>query len=465
MKSLAFIVACCFAVPALADVVHLKDGTNLEGSIRVTRDGYVVTDASGRTTTVPADSVRSFEIKKTAAAPQSAQENLESLRRSVANQDDLKQIVSRYRSFIEQNASTPAAADAQKDLAQWQDRLDKGMVKAGRDWVTPEQLETMQAGARQAAAKALPLVAAGKLPEADALVTPALAIAPASGELLYLKGLILYRQGQLIPARNSFQSAATAMPDSAAAHNNIAVILWKTRAQMPAMLEFDKAMLASPSNQTVLDNVSEALHSLPKEFQKSELTKRVVSNFNLQDSALQRQMAQRGLYRWGSQWLSQQEFALIQQQQKAVQDKIDDYQKQFDDNQQKLLQAAQTIDSDQQLMRQMEAQSFQVDPVSGQIVRFPLPQRYYDLQHDQELLKVEMNSRQRQQGELQRLAADQRSRLPQPQYNGVVKIFDVEGLSAGPKISGSDAVVASAPAPATRPAATRPAKGNGGADY
>ena len=466
MKSLAFIVACCFTVAGLADVVHLKDGTTLEGSIKVTRGGYVVTDASGKTTTVPAESVTSFEIKKT-VAPQSAQENLDSLRRSVANLDDLKQIVSRYKSFVAQYASTPAAGEAEKDLAQWQDRLDKGMVKAGRDWVTPQQLTTMQEGARDAAAKALPLVAAGKIKEADALIEPALAIAPASGELLYLKGVILYRQGQLVPARNAFQAAAAAMPDSAASHNNIAVILWKTRSQMPAMLEFDKAMLASPSNQTVLDNVAEALHGLPKEFQRNELTKRVVEHFNMQDAALQRQMAQRGSYRWGSQWLSQQEYALIQQQQKAVQDKIDDLQKQFDDNQQRLLQIAQTIDSDAQLMRQMEAQSFQVDPVSGQIVRFPLPQRYYDLQHDQDLLKVEMNTRQRQHGELQRLAAEQRTKLPEPQYSGAMKAFDVEGLPRGPKISGSDsaATPASAGVPATRPAATRPVNGNGGADY
>ena len=133
MKSLAFIVACCFAVTGLADVVHLKDGTTLEGSIEglLLRRICVVTDASGKTTTVPAESVTSFEIKKT-VAPLSAQENLDSLRRSVVNLDDLKQIVSRYKSFIAQYASTPSAGEAEKDLAQWQDRLDKGMVKAGR---------------------------------------------------------------------------------------------------------------------------------------------------------------------------------------------------------------------------------------------------------------------------------------------------------------------------------------------
>jgi Tfp pilus assembly protein PilF len=462
MKPLAFILASSFAAATLADVVHLKDGTSVEGSIKVTRDGYVVTDSSGKTITVPADSVKSFEIKKTVGS-QSSQENLESLRRSVANLDDLKQIVSRYKGFVAQNAGTPAGGEAQKDLAQWQDRLDKGMVKAGRDWVTPDQFATMQAGARDVAGKAVPLVAAGKLKEASALIEPSLAIAPASGELLYVKGVILYRQLQLVPARNAFQSSAAAMPENGAVHNNIAVILWKTRSQMPAMLEFDKAMLAMPSNQTVLDNVAEALHALPKESQKNELTKRVVERFNAQDAALQREMAQHGLYRWGSQWLSQQEYASIQQQQKAVQDKIDSIQKEFDENQQRLIQIAQTIDSDQQLMNQMQAQSVQFDPVSKQLVAFPLPQRFYDLQHDQELLKVELNTRQRQQPELQRLAAEQRSKLPQERYSGSMKIIDVEGLPGGTKVSATD--TGGTPAPATQPAATRPANGKGGADY
>jgi tetratricopeptide (TPR) repeat protein len=472
MKSLVFLLGCCLAIPALGDVVHLKDGSTLEGSIKRTRDGYVVSDADGKTTTVPADSVASIELKKPGGS-QSAQEGLDSLRRSVANLDDLKQIISRYKSFIDQHASTPIGAEAQKDLAQWQDRLDKGMVKAGKDWVTHEQLAALQAGAHDAVAKATPLIAAGKMKEAMALIDPALAVAPASGELLYLKGLVLYRQGQLVPARNAFQAVATSMPENAAAHNNIAVILWKTRAQMPALLEFDKAMAALPSSQTILDNVAEALHALPREHQKNDLTKRTVEHFNSQDAALQRQMAQHGLYRFGSQWLSQQEYESIQQQQKAVQDKIDALQRDFDGNQQRLIQIAETIDSDQQLMRQMEAQSFQVDPVTGQVVRFPLPQRYYDLQHDQELLKVEMNTRQRQQTELQRLAAEQRSKLPDPHYTGTMKAFDVEGLQSAAKSATAESpgtateVKASVPAkpPTTAPAATRPAKPAGGADF
>ncbi len=66
MKVIALGVALALVTPALGDIVHLNDGTSVEGSVRRTRDGYVVTDASGKTTTIPADAVKSFELKSTA---------------------------------------------------------------------------------------------------------------------------------------------------------------------------------------------------------------------------------------------------------------------------------------------------------------------------------------------------------------------------------------------------------------
>ena len=455
MKSFAFVLALCIASSAMADIVHLNDGSTIEGTIKRTRDGYIVTDASGKATTVSADAVKSIELKKS-PGPQSAEESLASLRRTVANIDDIKQIIARYKSFITQNAANPTAKEAEQDLAQWQDRLDKKMVKAGREWVTFEQLAALQSQARQAAGKAAPLVTAGKLAEASAVIDPALAVTPSSPELLYLKGVVLYRQSQWVPARNAFQAAATQQPENAAAHNNIAVVLWKTRSQMPALLEFDKAMLALPNNQTILDNVAEALHGLPAESHKSELTKRVVEHFNMQDSTLQREMAQRGLYRWGSRWLDKNQYAAIQQQQKAVQDKLNSLEAQFNANQQRLIQIAQTIDSDQQAMNVMQQQQGLLKDANGNVILIPLPQRYYDLQRDQQQLTLERDTVQRQQIELRRLAAEQQKNLPQATYGGLVKIFDVEGVAASP---------ATAPAASAASAATKPSNKTGGADY
>src|SRR6185312_9646672 len=110
-----------------------------------------------------------------------------------------------------------------------------------------------------------------------------------------------------------------------------------------AMLEFDKAMLAMPQNQTILDNVAEALHSLSDDYRKNDLTKKVVQLLNAQDTILQRDMAQKGMYRWGSQWLDTQQYAALDAQRKAVQDKIDAMQKEFDGNNTRMTKIRQDI--------------------------------------------------------------------------------------------------------------------------
>lgn len=438
MKPLIGLLALLLAVPALADIIHLNDGTTLQGDIKRTADGWLVTDATGKVTAIPAADVKSIELKK-AASPEGAEQQLASLRRSVANLDDVKRILERYQSFIKQNAGSAAAADARKDLAQWQDRLNRKLVKAGEQWVTPDEFNQLSEKSAQAADAVRPLVAAGKITEAMGAVDKALAITPKSPQLVYLKGVLLMRQGQLVPARNTFQSVEALLPDNAAAHNNIAVILWKTHAQMPALAEYDKAMIADPGNRTILDNVSEALHALPESYHKNSLTRRVVEHFNEQDAGLQKQMAGKGLYRWGAQWLNKDEYAQLEAARKAVQEKLDALKKDFDDNQARILRINTDITSDQQLMAQMQQESYQQD-ASGHVVFFPLPQRYYDLQKDVLSLQAERTAKQGQQVELQRLYAERQKELPAQRYTGMQKPFDVEGM----------------PAPATQPA-TRPA--------
>jgi Tfp pilus assembly protein PilF len=470
MKVLAVALALALAAPALADIVHLKDGTSVEGTVRRTRDGYVLTDSTGKTITIPTDDVKSFELKNSAPTPNDAGERLASLKRAVTNLDDLRQIIDRYKAFIAATKGTPAGNEAEKDLAQWQDRLDKKMVKAGKEWVTPDQLTSLQAGAKAASAKAVPLITAGQLKEAGAIVDQALTVAPASGDLLYLKGVILQRQNQTVPARNAFQSAAAQIPDHGPSHNNIAVILWKTHQMMPAMLEFEKAMTSMPNNQIILDNVAEALHSLTDEHKNNPLTKRVVSLFNLQDSTLQREMAQHSLYRWGSQWLDAQQYAVVEAQKKAVQDKLDAMQKEFDNSRNRLAQINQQIQDDQNLLNLMVQQSYGTD-VNGNAIQFPLPQRYYDIQREQSSLQGELRVKQMQLNDLSRQATEEQKKLPQPRYTGTQKTFDLEGMPGNgknPAPSGASPPQAGGAQPAKMPKTTpasAPTTRPGGGDY
>ena len=479
MKPLVFCVMALLAVPSFGEVVHLTDGSTLEGDLRRTNDGWLVTDASGKVTVVTASQVKSIELKK-GAAGDSADQKLGSLRRAVANLGDVKQIVERYKSFIAQNAGTPAGKSAEEDLTLWQDRLDKGLVKAGDQWVTREQLAELQARVLEVANQLRLLVAGGKLTEASGGVEKELAVSPQSASLLYLKSAILFRQAQLVPARNALQAAAVSLPDNAAIHNNLGVILWKQRAFMQALAEYDKAMLADPQNRTILDNVTEALHALPQEHKKSDLTKRVVAHYKDQEATLEKALAAQGQYRWGSDWLDEKEFNKIVAAQKAVQDKLDSLKKDLDDVQASLLKIAREIQDDKQLQQAIASQSVQLDPTTGRAYQLPLPQRYYDLERDVRSLQAEQVLKQRQLADLQKLQLQQANAMPTPKYSGSQKPFDVDAMPgarlapvAGGITAGSQPVAATPPttAPAaeatTAPPAPPPATGKptGGIDF
>jgi Tfp pilus assembly protein PilF len=447
MKRLVACILIALSAPIWGEIVHLSDGTTLEGELRRTNDGWTVTAVDGKVTVIPAGQVQSIELKKSGPAASSADQGLASLRRAVANLSDPKRIVERYQSFLKQNAGSPIIKDAEQDLALWQDRLDKGLVKAGDQWVTPAQLAELQAKSMEAANQLRPLIAAGKLTEANSALDRALSVSPQNPSLLYLKGVITYRQLQLVPARTAYQAAETVIPDHAATHNNIAVILWKQRSQMQALGEYDKAMLASPLDRTILDNVTEALHALPQEHQKSDLTKRVVQHYQDQEVALEKALAAQGQYRWGSQWLDEKEFNKLRAAEKLIQDKIDALKKDSDDLQAKILKIASDIQNDKQLQQAIANATMQIDPTSGRAYQLPLPQRYFDLDRDIRSMQVDQAMKQRQWADNQALILQQRKNMPVPKYLGVQKPFDVESMPGGSANSPAPVV-----APATIPA-------------
>lgn len=454
------VVLIALAAPAIGEVVHLNDGTTIEGTLQRTNDGWTVTAADGKVTTVTRSQVRSIEFKKSGAAPgDSAGQRLASLRRAMANQNDLPRIIERFKAFIAQNPNTPAAKEAEQDLSVWQDRLDKGLVRAGDQWVTKDQLAELQKQATQTAIAVRSLIEGGRLADAMAAVDKALTVSPQNASLLYLKGVICFRQNQLVPARDAFQAAAAADPGDAAAHNNIAVILWRQHTPVAALAEYDKAMAARPQDQTILDNVAEALHALPKEYTDKDLTRRAREHFTGQDAALRKTMADRGQYRWGSQWVDEREHNRLMAQQKAVQDKIDSMQREFDNTKATLVKLDRDIADDQQLAQTMVAQSVQVDPTSGQMYRLPLPQRYYDLQKDIASMQSEKILRKRQLEDLQKTALQQKNLMPQEKFTGAQKAFDADaapGLPAPPAPPVASANASTPPPPTTAPA-TAPA--------
>jgi tetratricopeptide (TPR) repeat protein len=471
MKVLVAAVLMLAAVSLHGEVVHLVDGTTLEGDLQRTSEGWIVTSTDGKATPVSFGQVKSIEMKKGANSGDSADARLASLRRATANRTDINEIIQRYQGFIAQNPGTQAAKDAGQELAQWQERRDKGLVKAGSQWVTPDQLAAMQSQTLEAAEKIRATIGAGKLAEASTALDRQLALNPQNPSLLYLKGVLCYRQSQLAPARNAFQAAAAALPEHAPTHNNIAVILWKQRSQMQALSEYDKAMQAGPPDQTILDNLTEAFHGLGPEHQKNDLTKRVVAHYQEQEAALEKQMEGKGLYRWGSLWLSEKDYAKIQAQEAAAKEKVDATKKEIDDVQARLIRINRDILDDRSIQQILANQTMQTDPISGRGYRLPLPQRYYDLERDVQSLLAEQSAKQKQLVDLQKLMAQQQQNFPVAKYTGLQKPFDADSMP-GAKVKAATLPASAAP-PTTAPTATPiapttpppPVRRTGGADF
>jgi len=442
MNRVVFCSLLLIAVSLFGDIVTLKDGTRIEGRAKRTPDGYVVTDASGAEKSVAASDVQSIELKKAPETPANAEQSLASLRRSVENLTDPNQAVQRYQSFITQNGGTPAAKAAQEDLAQWQDRAGKGLTKVADRWVTRQQLAELQTSGNAAAQQILPTLQANPS-EGAQLIDKALATNPASPALLYLKGVVLYRQNQLVPARKAFEPVASAFPQHAPTHNNLAVILYQTHSQMPALLEYDKAMLADPGNRQILDNVAEALQALPASLSKNELAKKAAADFKEQDSALENQMASQGLKRLGAQWVSDAEYARLQsaqtdaQRQQEASNTAAGLQAQIRQLDQQIAAATQSMNQTTALMNQQMVQ--QNAGARGRQTQLP-SQSYYQLQQQAQALQQQVQTltqqRDAKQRELDQLPRPnsqiQQAPTTQPGFTGKQSIFDERSLPGAP---------------------------------
>ena len=158
-------VACLLGIAAVgrADVVHLKDGREVEGEIRKTPDGWMVI-GDGKVTQVTVAEVASIEVKPVITAD-TAMSRLESLRHAADKLADIQQIIDRYQAFIKQNYDTPAATEARADLQTWRDRLSQGLVKVGDKWVTAAERDAARAQTTQSAVAIHDLINANHIKE------------------------------------------------------------------------------------------------------------------------------------------------------------------------------------------------------------------------------------------------------------------------------------------------------------
>lgn len=412
---------------ASADVLRLKDGTSIEGDVKKGEAGWVVTLPGGQTTTVSADQVKSIEA---AAKGGDDMAGLASLRRSTENATDAQPVIDKYNRFIGQSAGTPAADEAKKDLAVWQSRLDRGLVRVGTRWVTREERSQLQLNAVQIADRARQQMKDGRWTDAEASLADALAADPNSPTALYLRALLAYQSGQFVAARKDLEAVKASTPNHGPTLNNLGVIAVRQNRMGEAVNYFDQAMRVTPLDRTVMDNVAEMLHALSEEAPRPNvqraLLQRATALFQEQETKLIAKMKEQGLNRWGATWVNDADYARLKEAQKKIQEKMTAMQNEFDTTQRLIAGIDDRIAADESTLRQLESQSFRQD-LNGFLVQFPLPPVYYDIQRD---IQTQMAARQQAAAKLDSLRQQAKTiqrELPVPMYTGTLQMAGPDG--------------------------------------
>ena len=414
------------APPAAADVIRLKDGGSYEGDIRPHPDGWVVTEPDGRRIVVTRDRVAGLEAKPNKAVPAVVEQRLASLRRAADAMPDARQVIDRYRTFLQQYAGTQTAELARADLKVWQDRVDRGLTKVGDKWVTDDERRALLERSYDTAERAMELLRGGRANEAAPLLERSLAENPQNAAAWYLKGLLLIKQDKATDARKAFEQASALAPDHAATHNNLAVVQWRQNQHVSALLSYEKALLAAPLHRTVLDNMAEALATLPENLRTGTHVGRVVRHFNDQDLLLQQQMAGQGLHRWGSSWVPKAELDKLQAAERVVRARVDQLEVEYHNVGRRIDRLTDDIRSAEQTVKRMEQDSVGYDS-NGRLVRYPLPPSYYEFLRDLGNMKAEQQQRTGEQEQMRREARRLVQTLPTPRYAGVQRAIDWEG--------------------------------------
>jgi Flp pilus assembly protein TadD len=451
MRIFCWMLAILVASTCWASVIILKDGTRLEGDAKRTSDGWTITMADGSSRKVPFDAVKSIELGTAAKSSDQAASGLASLRRSVEALNDIEQIIDRYNKFIVNVKDEKTKSDAQTDLNQWIERKNRGLIKHGSKWVAPDEVAEMAQRATDMAVQARELIRQNRNRDADQLLQQALAVDPMNPAAQYLRGVALYRTDKTVDARKAFEAVNSVIPNHPPTLNNLAVILFKQNAKPAALNWYDQAMQASGVNKFILDNVAEALGSMPPEQIKGAGAK-CQARFVELDVVLQRQLEPQGLYRWGGGWVNQQQLDQLRTVEKQIRDQLASLQQEFDQAKARIAAIDEQIKSNNITLADISARSWYRDG-NGNYVQIQPPQIYYDLQNENTRLKTEQESLKSRMTQMQDQAKRIQQQVPVPKFTGVQQIVGVEGT---PGLPGANEIQIAPPATSPGELSTSP---------
>jgi len=126
-------------------------------------------------------------------------------------------------------------------------------------------------------------------------------------------------------------------------------------------------------------------------------------------------------------WVSDHDLEQIKQQEKQIQDKLDQLAGDFDKAKGRAAELNQSISDNQTEMHRIEANSYVTDPRTGAVTQVPYPSAYYDLAHDNDKMTRERDADLGKLDAMKKQAQDLQNSKPSIKNQGVQLMIGVEG--------------------------------------
>lgn len=421
-----FLLVFLIPVVAEAGTIITTLGERVEGELKKTPTGWQVTLADGRVREIRASEVQSIELGASSGSSTPLQ-RLDSLRRSVEALEDIPTIIDRYRRFIEQIKDPAAIQLALNDLRVWQDRLEQGMVKVGKRWMTPDERHELAMDLLRRVDLARQQIKSRDLVSSLKTVESIQADDPDSPSAAYLLGVIFQQQGKWNDSETQFQRVLKSVPGHAPTLLNLAVLNAHQKQWSGACSMMEQALVSEPGIQTLIDAAAELLEMVPDDQKKTSSVQKLLKRFTEQDQVLQKIMADRQMFRWGSQWIDQATRQQLAETEQKIKLRLDELQGDFDLTRNRIDRIDFEIAQNEQTLRQIEARSFIRYP-DGSYVRVPYPPSYYDIQRDINRLRAERTEMSKRLDSLRESAKRIMLELPIPRYTGVITPIGEDGV-------------------------------------
>lgn len=304
-----------------ADSITLTDGRVIEGIISHQGNDVVITQPGGTTITVSQSDIAKVSLTGNVTPAQIAEAEWTRLGPAIRNATTLDQILANIDSFLQRFGDQPIAADVRKIRDEYNKAREQNYVKLGSRWVSPDEAGLIRSKSAEATQNALKLYRDGRPTDAVNQAKAALALDDQNVQALNIQALALLRMNQPGAARPLFAQAAEVDPANLLALNNLSVVLFSLNRDTEALFYYGRALAAAPENRMLLDNIAEALNAYDGTKGLPAYTD-LINRTAQAETRLAAQMAQKGLYRYGSSWVTQEQHDRLAKNMQALKDAL-----------------------------------------------------------------------------------------------------------------------------------------------